>query len=206
MESTQAEVTSTTLASLAATAAQVADDHAAYTAALSQETQAEAALLESIIETVKPALRALSSVIKSRDYATAGRNGCNPVHTYDTFAERGVCLVDDYDHPKDETGNRGTLGGTRLYLLSDGRLAETTREGSWSCWQGEADQWEAEIKIISAVQAVRDYSLKHILVELNTKLDEQVKGEKGKRTKAAQARAEKLAAVASLMGVDHAKA
>ncbi len=200
METNDTPITSETLASLATTAATVATEHEAFTAAVNTQNAAEAALLERIVETVKPALRALACQIKSRDYSTGGRNGCNPVHTYDTFAERGVCLVDGYDHDKDETGNRGTNGGSRLYLLDDGRLAEVEREGTWSCWQGEADTWEAELTIISAADAVARYELADIVGTLNAKLEEQLRGSKQVRTKAAQARAEKLAAVASLMG------
>lgn len=197
---TQSEVTSETLASLATTAATVATEHAAYEGALTSEAQAEAELLGRIVATVKPALRALASGIKSREYQTAGRNGCNPVHTYDTFAERGVCLVDGYDHDKDETGNRGSNGGSRLYLLDDGRLAETQRAGSWSRWQGEPDQWEATLTIVTAAQAVARYELTDIIQALSTKLAEQLKGAKPVRTKTARARAEKLAAVVSLVG------
>ena len=197
-------ITSEPLASLATTAATVAKDHEAFTAALSVEQQAEAALLGRIIETVKPALRALASGIKSRDYQTAGRNGCNPVHTYDTFPERGVLLVDDYDRDKDETGNRGTYGGARLYLLDDGRLAFVERDGTWSCWQGEADTYTATLEIISAEKAVGAFELTAMVAALNTKLEEQAKGSKAKRTKAATDRAAKLAAIASLVGVAHA--
>jgi hypothetical protein len=201
---TQSEVTSETLARLATTAATVATEHGEYQAALATQSEAEAALLGRIIETVKPALRALASGIKSRDYQTAGRNGCNPVHTYDTFPERGVCLVDGYDHDKDESGNRGSNGGSRLYLLDDGRLAEVERSGSWSCWQGEPDQWEATMTIVSAAVAVARYELTDMIEAINTKLAEQLKGAKPVRTKAAHARAAKLAAVASLVGVAHA--
>ena len=201
---TQNEVTSETLATLATTAATVATQHEAFTVARTTEREAEAALLGRIITTVKPALRALASAIKSRDYQTAGRNGCNPVHTYDTFDDRGVCLVDGFDHDKDETGNRGTNSGSRLYLLDDGRLAEVEREGTWSRWQGEPDTWEATLTIVSAVEAVDRYELADMIEALNTKLAEQLKGAKPVRTKAAQARASKLAAVASLMGVANA--
>ena len=197
---TQNEVTSETLATLATSAATVATEHSEYQAALATQSEAEAALLGRIIETVKPALRALASGIKSRDYQTAGRDGCHPVHTYDTFDERGVCLVDAYTSRKDETGNRGSNEGSRLYLLDDGRLAEVEREGTWSRWQGEPDTYEATLTIVSVAVAVARYELADMIEAINTKLAEQLKGAKPVRTKAAKARAEKLAAVASLVG------
>ena len=202
METNQAqnEVTPENLTALATTAATVATQHEEYQAALGTQHEAEAALLERIIETVKPALHALACQIKSHDYSTAGRNGCNPVHTYDTFTETGVCLVDDYDRSKDETGNRGTYGGTRLYLLSDGRLAEVEREGTWSCWQGEPESYTAELEVVDAAYAVARYELTDMIEVLTAKLDEQIKGAKPTRTKAARSRAEKLAALATLVG------
>jgi len=196
---TQNEVTPETLASLATTAATVATQHEAFTAALATENESEAALLERIIGTVKPALRALASQIKKYDFSTSGNNGCNPVHRYDTFDEVGVMLVDDFSRDKDATGNEGTYGGSRLYLLSDGRLAEVDREGTWSCWQGAADTYTATLKTVDAAYVVRTYHLTDIIEALNTKLEEQIKGSKGKRTKAATERAAKLAALTTLV-------
>jgi hypothetical protein len=197
---TQNEVTPETLATLATTAATVAKDHEAFTEAIDTQNAAEAALLGRIIETVKPALRALASRIVKLDRSTSGQNGCNPVEQKEYFDERGVCLVDAFDREKDTTGNEGTYGGSRLYLLDDGRLAEVDREGTWSQWQGAWSGYEATLTIVDATTAQRHYHLTDMVEALNTKLEEQAKGSKAKRTKAAQARAEKLAAVASLVG------
>ena len=199
METNDTTITSETLATLATTAALVATEHTAYTEALATQNQSEAALLGRVIETVKPALRALACQIKSYDYSTSGRNGCNPVHSYNTFDEVGVLLVDAFDTETDSTGNEGTYGGSRLYLLSDGRLAESDREGTWSCWQGAADTYTATLKTVDAAYAVRTYHLTDMIEALNTKLAEQLQGEKAKRAKAATERAAKLAAVASLV-------
>jgi hypothetical protein len=200
---TQNEVTSEILASLATTAATVATEHQEYQTALATQNQAEAALLGRIIETVKPALRALGSRILKLDRSTSGRNGCNPVEEKDYFDERGVCLVDAFNRQKDTTGNEGSFGGSRLYLLTDGRLAEVDRTGTWSQWQGAWSGYEATLTIVDAATAQRHYELTDMIEGLNTKLAEQLKGAKPVRTKAAKARAEKLAAVASLMGVPH---
>jgi hypothetical protein len=196
---TQNEVTSETLATLATTAATVAKDHEAFTTALATQSQAEAALLGRIIETVKPALRALASRIFRTWRTTSGRNGCNPVEEKDYFDERGVCLVDAFEREKDDTGNRGTYGGSRLYLLDDGRLAEVDRTGSWSQWQGEWNTEECTLEIVDVATAQRHYHLADIIEALNTKLEEQAKGSKTKRTKAATERASKLAALTTLV-------
>jgi hypothetical protein len=199
METSETTITSETLTTLATTAATVATQHQEYKAALATQNEAEAALLTKIIDTVKPALRALACQIKSYDFSTSGNNGCNPVHRYDTFDEVGVMLVDDFDREKDATGNEGTYGGSRLYLLSDGRLAEVDREGTWSCWQGAADTYTATLKTVDAAYAVRTYHLTDMIEAINTKLAEQIKGSKAKRTKAATERASKLAALTTLV-------
>jgi hypothetical protein len=196
---TQNEVTSETLTTLAATAATVATQHEEYQAALTTQQEAEAALLGRIIDTVKPALRALASGIVKTYGDTSGQNGCNPVSEREYFEERGVCLVNAYTSTKDSSGNRGTWEGERLYLLSDGRLAETSRTGEWSCWQGEWDRYEATIKIVDAAYAVKDYELADIVETLTEKLNEQIKGQKTTRTKAATERAAKLAALTTLV-------
>jgi len=199
---TQNEVTSETLTTLATTAATVATEHQEYQAALATQNEAEAALLERIIETVKPALRALASGIVQSYGETAGRNGCNPVSEREYFSARGVCLVDAYTSTKDATGNEGSWEGSRLYLLADGALAETDRTGTWSQWQGSWDRYTATLKTVDAGYAVRTYHLTDMIEAINTKLAEQIKGSKAKRTKAATERASKLAALTTL--VSHA--
>jgi hypothetical protein len=188
-----------TVTSLGPVVAQVVTEHTEYEGALAAQNEAEAALLTRIIETVKPALRALASGIVKTYGDTSGQNGCNPVSEREYFAERGVCLVNAYTSTKDTTGNRGTWQGERLYLLSDGRLAEASRTGEWSCWQGEWDRYEATLKIVDAAYAVKDYELADIVESLTEKLNEQIKGQKTTRTKAARSRAERLAALATLV-------
>jgi hypothetical protein len=123
---TQNEVTSETLASLATTAATVATQHEAFTAALATQNEAEAALLERIIDTVKPALRALACQIKKYDFSTSGNNGCNPVRRYDTFDEVGVMLVDDFDREKDAPGTKAPMAVPGCTCLAMGAWRKST--------------------------------------------------------------------------------
>jgi hypothetical protein len=190
----------TTVSQLGPIVAQVVTEHTEYEGALATQQEAEAALLGRIIDMIKPALRALASGIVKTYGDTAGQNGCNPVSEREYFEERGVCLVNAYTSAKDSTGNCGRWEGERLYLLSDGRLAETSRTGTWSRWQGDWDRYEATIKIVDAAYAVKDYELADIVEALTEKLNEQIKGQKTTRTKAARSRAEKLAALATLVG------
>jgi hypothetical protein len=188
-----------TVTQLAPIVAQVATEDAAHVEAITAEQAAEAALLARIVETVKPALRAMASRIFRTWRTTSGRNGCNPVEEKDYFDERGVCLVDAFTRVKDSTGNRGTYGGSRLYLLTDGRLAEVDREGTWSQWQGEWDEESCTLTVVDAATAQRHYHLSDIVEGLKAALDKQIAGKKPNATKAAQARAEKIAALARLV-------
>lgn len=184
--------TKTTIAELQARAAEVAETAERHSAAIRAERDAEAEVLAAGIEAVRPALPALCSRIKRSSYETAGRNGCNPVSRYDYHGERGAVLVDNYDSEKDETGNRGRLGGERLYLLSDGRLAVVTRDGSFSHWQGEADRWESRLAVVTPREAMNDYELDAVLAALAEALDKQARGHASENTEKALARAAAL--------------
>lgn len=191
-------MTDISIADLASTATAVGAQHTAMTAAIDSERAAEAALLEAAIDAVRPALRALSSRLQSRYYCTSGANGCNPVERADHFTDRGLVLVDDYGSQKDRTGNRGDYRGTRLVVLSDGQLARLERGGSWSHWQGEDNEFDVTLTLVTPLQAVKQYALADILASLRDALQRQLDGAAPKRTAAAQARAEKLTAIAAL--------
>jgi hypothetical protein len=178
----------------------VAASHAELDAAIDLERAAEAALLERAISVAKPALRALAKRIVRSSYKTAGRNGCDYVARTEYHDEIGVCLDDRYDRETDSAGDRGSFCGTRLYLLRDGRLAETERTGSWSQWQGAADEWETTIRILTPRDVMdRAYELYACLSALRDALAKHAAGSAGKRSKAARARAERLSALVTLV-------
>lgn len=184
--------TKSTIAELQAKASAVAETAEHHRNAINAERDAEAEVLATAIEAVKPALPALCSRIKRSSYETAGRNGCNPVSRYEYHDERGAVLVDNYAREKDESGNRGSLGGERLCLLSDGRLAVVTREGSFSHWQGEADRWESTLAVVTPREAMNEYELDAVLGALAEALDKQAKGNASENTEKALARASAL--------------
>lgn len=180
----------------AAVVAALAED---YAQAIRDERAAEAAVLDSVIASVKPALRALSSRMISSSYETSGRNGCNPVSRTEYHAPRGFVLVDDYDRDRDETGNRGQLGGTRLVVLTDGSLAVLERTGHFSHWQGEADTWESTLTPVTAVEAMDVYKLDDCLSSIRTGLDKQLAGNASTASLSARERTDKLRAVTALL-------
>jgi hypothetical protein len=188
------------VAELGPTVQEIATIDLALREAKNEERAAEALLLETVIAAIKPALRALSHAIASESYYTTGQNGCNPVSRDANHAERGLLLQDNYWREKDTTGNRGTFGGRRLYLLSDGRLAETRREGTFSNWQGEASSWQSTLAILAPLDAVRRFDLNEALENLHAVILKRASDSNIVRDRdAAKARAAKLIAVVALI-------
>jgi hypothetical protein len=180
------------------TAPHVAEQYDEHQEAIQAERDAEAVILSKAIASAKPALKALSSRIVSDGYSTQKQNGFNPVYRskHHLREEQGLVLVDGWSEEKDESGNRGTLGGARLYLLSDGRLAEVERIGSFSQRQGEATKYTTTLKIVDPRTAMDTWDLVDALKGLMEALEKQI-GRKG-ATATAKARAERLAALAKL--------
>jgi len=178
------------------TSPDVAHEYDEHQAAIAKERDAETAVLERAIAAAKPALRALASRIRKRDYQTGGRDGLHPVSEHEDHDERGVVLIDRWGRRSDSTGNRGSFTGRRLYLLSDGQLAVVEREGSWSHWQGEAAEYETTLSILTPREAMDVWDLEEALEGLAAALAEQAGREKS--TAAAKERAERLAALAKL--------
>ena len=186
------------LAELGTLATEVAEATQAHEAAITAERAAEAALLERVIALVKPALPSLVSRLVAHSYETSGRNGCNPVHRYAYHEPRGVVLVDAYDKEKDETGNRGALGGWRVVLLADGTLAKVEREGSFSHWQGEPDEWESTLTGLTVEEAVGLVDVEAVVEGLGEALRKQ-RASRPEATARAEGRRRTLEALAALL-------
>jgi hypothetical protein len=176
----------------------VASEFSASQAAHAAAELAEGELLRDIIAAMKPAIPALSNKIVKHSYETGGQNGCNPVSRKEHHSERGFLLVDGYERTRDATGNRGDLAGSRLFLLIDGRLAEVTREGSFSVWQGEADEWESTLEILAADVVAERYDIEEILATIAEALTKAV-GSREKATAKAIERAERVSAISRLV-------
>jgi len=130
---------------------------------------AEVAALAAIIAAVRPALPVLTAGRRGKIWSvyadTGGRNGCNPVSIRRAHPGRGCLVVDGYRRRCDGTGNRGTIGGHRLYLASDGFI-EATLSGEWSSWSGEWDRYETEISNPSLAAIAAEYDLGDIVAGL----------------------------------------
>lgn len=187
----------TSLEELGARAEQVAADYAKRQTAHEEQLAAEAALLTAVIERVRPALRALGERPIVHRRSTADRVD----DVEERHALRMVCLTDDRFRPERlgaPQNSRGKYGKCDLGLAEDGSLYELTYSGHWSAWQGEADEWTAEVALVSPKQVAADYKVESLAAQISELLDKQLAGKSAQTTQAALDRAEKMRAIAAL--------
>lgn len=181
-------------------APQAAQLRAALDTAADEERTAETALLERIVELVRPALKALATrpVIEERHTGHATMTARHHTVRADF---RGVCLSDDNPGPLEDNGrdNTGAYCGSDLFLLDDGTFAELEYEGTWSRWQGSTSEWTATVKRLTPKEVAAEYDLDQIIPRLHKHLVAYVTGNASKRAAAMHERAERLAAIAKLL-------
>ncbi len=184
---------------LAGLARAVAGQHGALQSAIEDERGAEAQLLEKTVDAVRPALRALSSRLKASE-RTFWPDRVSTATEKSYHAERGILVDGDgptQDHPR---ANEGSISGQDLVLLDDGTFAVLDWSGSWSRWQGAPSSMQSALTPITARDVVENYDAENIAQNLVDRLEAQVNGKATKTTAAARERAERLRAVASLLG------
>jgi hypothetical protein len=191
-------------------AEQVAKENGEFRAAIQEESKAEVALLEAVVEKVKPAFPAIANRVQCsyRSWWVGSVRTENEEHH---FAWRGLYLNSDRPGPErynpGNDQNRGSYEGTDYFLVcSDknnpdnvGKFAAVTYSGHWSCWQGEGDEYSAECEVLSAEQVLACIDVKRILTAINTALNQQLEGKKTPRGKAATERAERVRALTKLL-------
>jgi hypothetical protein len=185
-----------TVENIATLASTVAAEHAASVEAHAAVTEAEAVLLERVVEAARPALRAISTRLRtservwwptSVETATECANG--------PIALRVVGNGAGYDHPR---ANAGKYEGTDLLLLPDGSWVERTYSGSWSRWQGSSSAWESEDTLLAVAEVARDYDAYAVIAAIGEALTK-AKGTREKPSARALERAAKVRAVAELV-------
>ena len=177
----------------------VAEQHATMETAFDEERAAEEELLEKLVETVRPALKALSSRLKATETTfwptsteTATEKTCHP--------ERGVILDGDgpfRDHPR---ANDGKIGGTDLALLDDGTFARLDWTGTWTRWQGRTSEETSTLTRITLRDVVETWDVDELAAALAERLEAQLAGRATKTTASARERAERLRSVTLLLG------
>jgi hypothetical protein len=183
-----------------AKADRVAAEHADVLAAKDAEEAAEAALLEKVVEAVRPALRALASRVKTADRVEHFADVDRQRETETLATWRGLCLTGTpgplRDNPRD---NRGSYEGSDLFLLVDGTFVELAYGGSWSRWQGSSWGWKTTERTMTIAEVAHEYKLEPIVEALSEALDQHTQGGRPARAKAMRERAAKLAALVALI-------
>jgi len=185
--------------SIAAKAAQVGAEYTQSVEAIADRDAAEAELLAALVEKVRPALRALSSPIKS-GYRHFWTDNVRTASTDTWHDARGLLVAGeaplrDYPH-----ANTGSYEGSELYLLTDGTFAECDYEGTWSRWQGATSEWTCGLlRLADARAALVHWKLEDIVAGISAALEKQA-GTRAKVVKAAAERAEQVRALSSLLG------
>jgi hypothetical protein len=173
--------------------------------ALSERRTAEAELLTRVIDLARPALKAIGTrpVIRYHIAHHADVNYNGGARTEERYTHRCVPLSASEFGPEEDCprANEGTYGGKDLALREDGALVQIEYSGDWSRWQGSSWGYEAEItEYDSAADALADgwTDVDEYIEQLSKRLEAAVGKRKG-RVEADRARAEKLAAIRSLL-------
>jgi len=90
-------------------------------------------------------------------YVTADRNECNPVERKTHRSTKSLTLWSSYRQVGDGTGNRGELVGRKLVLDELGEFVQLSRTGTWSKWQGEANEWSTTEQMMSPAEVAAAY-------------------------------------------------
>ncbi|MBK8593986.1 MAG: hypothetical protein IPN83_00040 [Holophagales bacterium] len=185
-------------AALAELARQVSEQNVTMNEAFEEERAAEAALLEKIVESVRPALRALSNRLKASERVWWPTN-VETANEKTFHPERGIRLAGsgpEQDYPR---ANDGSIEGRDLVLLDDGSFATLDWSGNWTRWQGRTSTEESALTRITTAEVVTEWNVDVLAAALAKALEAQASGRTEKTTATAKARAEKLRSVSTLL-------
>ena len=156
---------------------------------IAAEREAEASLLEAVIENVRPALRALSSRLMERREVT----GNGEVLTVTFLPFRGLRLVDN-----ERLASDGKYDGASLAVAEDGTLTELIVGGHQSGpGGGSLQQWA--YRTLTPDAAAKRYSVRACIDTLVNKLEEYADGNATKTAAKATAQVARLRAVITLL-------
>jgi hypothetical protein len=163
------------------------------------EGAAEVELLDSIVETVRPALKALASRIQVSHLSQWVSSSDTDETDLFMNGVKGLRVIGDGAFQAHPSANRGHYAGNDLYLTTAGTWLELRYDGSWSRWQGEGDDWTAEQERLNTSEVVERYSVADIIEAISSAVEAQLEGNRTKATKAALRRAETTNALVTLL-------
>jgi hypothetical protein len=182
---------------LATDAKIVSDEYEMLTAAINEEHKAEVGLLKRVVETIRPALKALVDeiVVYERTWWPDSISTDTEERHHDVPGVRVEGGDPEKDYPR---AGRGAWQGKALYLLADGSFVVVKYHGSWSNWQGGTSEMQAEVISRKLEEVVNGWDVDAIIKKIVETLASHV-GKRADATKEAHERARKLAAVTALL-------
>lgn len=178
-------------------ATKAANLHETLQTSIAVERDAEAAILTQVIDSVRPALKAICS----KHYLTCVTHWPDTIRSVAAYSNpfKGLSLTPfgpERDYPN---ASRGEYESKDLVLLDTGDLARIEWSGHWSSWQGERSQYTGELCMISIRESMNHWLLSDCVTAIQTALQKYVDGNAEKVAKRAQAQAEKLQALSKLI-------
>jgi hypothetical protein len=187
---------------LGALAKSVEEEHALSIDAKRAELDAAAALLRGVVEAVRPALRAVASRIQVRE-VNEWRGATTFATTEEDFLDGPGGLIVSAAAPgpvRDDNRLRsGRYEGECLFLLPDGTWLELTYDGQWSNWVGAGRWWKAQARAMTDLEVAGAYEVEEIVARIQRAM-ETAQGSRTTATARMRERAQKLAALATLLG------
>ncbi len=172
----------------------VATEHRDHEAARGELMEVEAALLDKLVMTVKPALPALCSKLVKRERSYYVQPMQREAEI-DYHEERGVILAGGREKRRLDQ-KRGLFEGEALALLRTGAWARLTYTGAWSQWEREDALEETTLACLDSRAVVAAWDVGEIISALEVALKGQAEGSRKKRTQEIR---ERVAAVAALV-------
>ena len=169
-------------------------------AAIAEEAEEGAAVLDAIRDATMPALAALCSPLPAGFSSAVVEDGTPPAEKkIAQREERGFVILDAFQRDSDADMRGGRYFGRLLTLLSTGTFAIVERSGTWSSRVGERSEWTTTLREVSAREVVEEFDAAEISGAIERALDAQISGAAARRTDEALQRAEKLRAISVLL-------
>lgn len=174
----------------------VAQQHVDYEQAHEDAVAAEVALVQRVLEIVRPSLSALCSFPEvGHTYTVDGGDLKVRRASWRGLLLRGTASAEK-DHPRDDRGNYTGVG---WFVLPNLMLRRVDYGGAWTRWQGGLCCATSTEHTVTLADLMEWEDAEMVVARIVAALDAQLTGNKARQTKAALARAEKLRAVSALL-------
>lgn len=183
---------------LPALVAQVAHEDQEAREAHEAQTAAEVALLDRLVEILRPALRAIGTR-QIATYRLAYRAQVGQYENTTRTPWRGVWVAGESGAEEDHSDhNDGAYIGRATFLDEDGVWRTLTYQGTWSRWQGSTSAYDTREQTLTTAEVAKRTDVA-LIVERLIEAVEKAKGSRAKGMAAARQAAERARAALALL-------